>query len=327
MRRLLLTFAIFLLPFAMSSCGRDSARETVTLYTSVDQPYAAPIIRDFEQKTGIKVVLVTDAEATKSVGLAERVRAERNNPQCDVFWSNEPFHTIALANESLLEPYESPIAADVPKQFKDPMGRWCSNALRARMIGVHGDTAVTKLEDLTKPELKDKIAMAKPTAGTTGGHVAALYVLWGEDKAKAYFRRLRDNGLKLLGGNAKVAEAVGQGTIVAGVTDNDDVAAVKKNGGKLTGVLPDQDDFGTLMVPTTVGIIARERRPQAAQKLVDHLLSRETEQKLIAAGFAGWSVRETDAAKVKVMNVDYAKVAEVMPRAVREATNILEGRE
>ena len=327
MRRLLLTFAIFLLPFAMSSCGRDSARETVTLYTSVDQPYAAPIIRDFEQKTGIKVVLVTDAEATKSVGLAERVRAERNNPQCDVFWSNEPFHTIALANESLLEPYESPIAADVPKQFKDPMGRWCSNALRARMIGVHGDTAVTKLEDLTKPELKDKIAMAKPTAGTTGGHVAALYVLWGEDKAKAYFRRLRDNGVKLLGGNAKVAEAVGQGTIVAGVTDNDDVAAVKKNGGKLTGVLPDQDDFGTLMVPTTVGIIARERRPQAAQKLVDHLLSRETEQKLIAAGFAGWSVRETDAAKVKVMNVDYAKVAEVMPRAVREATNILEGRE
>jgi len=327
MRRLLLTFAIFLLPFAMSSCGRDSARETVTLYTSVDQPYAAPIIRDFEQKTGIKVVLVTDAEATKSVGLAERVRAERNNPQCDVFWSNEPFHTIALANESLLEPYESPIAADVPKQFKDPMGRWCSNALRARMIGVHGDTAVTKLEDLTKPELKDKIAMAKPTAGTTGGHVAALYVLWGEDKAKAYFRRLRDNGLKLLGGNAKVAEAVGQGTIVAGLTDNDDVVAVKKNGGKLTGVLPDQDDFGTLMVPTTVGIIARERRPQAAEKLVDHLLSRETEQKLIAAGFAGWSVRETDAAKVKVMNVDYAKVAEVMPRAVREATNILEGRE
>ena len=327
MRRLLLTFAIFLLPFAMSSCGRDSTRETVTLYTSVDQPYAAPIIRDFEQKTGIKVVLVTDAEATKSVGLAERVRAERNNPQCDVFWSNEPFHTIALANESLLDPYESPIAADVPKQFKDPMGRWCSNALRARMIGVHGDTAVTKLEDLTKPELKDKIAMAKPTAGTTGGHVAALYVLWGEDKAKAYFRRLRDNGVKLLGGNAKVAEAVGQGTIVAGVTDNDDVVAVNKNGGKLTGVLPDQDDFGTLMVPTTVGIIARERRPQAAQKLVDHLLSRETEQKLIAAGFAGWSVRETDAAKVKVMNVDYAKVAEVMPRAVREATNILEGRE
>ena len=115
--------------------------------------------------------------------------------------------------------------------------------------------------------------------------------------------------------------------MLAGLTDNDDVAATKKNGGRIEGVLPDQNDFGTLTVPTTVGIVARERRPQASQKLVDHLLSRETEQKLIAAGFAGWSVRETDAAKVKVMAVDYTKVAEVMPRAVRDATNILEGRE
>src|SRR5688572_2572417 len=116
------SFFVFLFSF-VTSCGRDAARETVTLYTSVDQPYAAPIIKDFEQKTGIKVTLVTDAEATKSVGLAERVRAERNNPQCDVFWSNEPFHTVNLANESLLEPYESPNAADVPKQFKDPHAR------------------------------------------------------------------------------------------------------------------------------------------------------------------------------------------------------------
>jgi iron(III) transport system substrate-binding protein len=332
MRRFLwFSFCILHSAFCISlcGCGRDSARETVTLYTSVDQPYAAPIIKDFEQKTGVKVVLVTDAEATKSVGLAERVRAERNNPQCDVFWSNEPFHTINLASESLLQPYESAAAADVPAQFKDPMKRWCSNALRARVIGVHGDAAVTKLEDLAKPELKDRIAMAKPTAGTTGGHVAALYVLWGDERAKAFFRRLRDNGVKLLGGNAKVAEAVGQGTVLAGLTDNDDVAAAQKNGGKIEGVLPDQEagGMGTLMVPTTVGLVARERRAQAAQQLVDHLLSRETEQKLIAAGFAGWSVRELDAAKVKAMAVDYAKVAEVMPRATREATSILEGRE
>src|ERR671913_526850 len=142
-----------LLPFSIASCGRDSG-ETVTLYTSVDQPYAAPIIKDFEQKTGIKVTLVTDAEATKSVGLAERVRAERNNPQCDVFGSKAPSHTIALGKESLLEPYRSPAAADVPEQFRDTMGRWCSVALRARVIGVHGDAAARNLEDLTKPELK-----------------------------------------------------------------------------------------------------------------------------------------------------------------------------
>ena len=322
-------FCILFLP----SCDRDS-RETVTLYTSVDQPVAAPIIRDFEQKTGIRVTLVTDAEATKSVGLAERVRAERSNPQCDVFWSNEPFHTIALAKESIFEPYSSPVAAEVPKQFKDPNGQWCSVALRARVIGVRvGEAAVSKLEDLAKLDMKGRIAMAKPTAGTTGGHVAALYVLWGDDNARAYFRRLHENGVALLGGNAKVAEAVGQGTFAAGLTDNDDVAAAKAEGGRIDAVLPDQGDgdIGALMVPTTLGLVARgeNRSPAstaAAKKLIDHLLSRETEQKLIAVGFAGWSVRELDAAKVKAMDVDLAKVAEVLPRATREAMSILEGR-
>jgi iron(III) transport system substrate-binding protein len=334
----MLLFSFCILHFAfcvfLSGCDRDS-RETVTLYTSVDQPVAAPIVRDFEQKTGIKVTLVTDAEATKSVGLAERVRAERNNPQCDVFWSNEPFYTIGLANEGLLASYASPAAAEVPAQFKDPQGRWCGVALRARVIGVHsGDAAaagVKHLDDLTKPELKDRIAMAKPTAGTTGGHVAALYVLWGDERAKAYFGKLRANGIKLLGGNGKVAESVGQGAFAAGLTDNDDVAAAKANGEKIEAVLPDQDEggMGTLMVPTTVALVAREHRssPAAAQKLIDHLLARETEQKLIAAGFAAWSVRELDGAKVKAMAVDYGKVAEAMPRAVREATSILEGRE
>ena len=76
MRLLLLIFSIFHFTFAiiLSGCDRGStSQQTVTLYTSVDQPHAAPIIRDFENRTGIKVTLVTDAEATKSVGLAERL--------------------------------------------------------------------------------------------------------------------------------------------------------------------------------------------------------------------------------------------------------------
>src|SRR5262245_2923440 len=68
----------------------------VVLYTSVDEPYARPIVREFERRTGIEVVLKTDTEASKSVGLAERVRAEKDNPQAEVWWSNEPFHTVAL---------------------------------------------------------------------------------------------------------------------------------------------------------------------------------------------------------------------------------------
>src|SRR4051794_13375114 len=88
-------------------CDRAKAERRVVLYTSIDQPIAAPIVREFERQTGIKVTLVTDTEATKSVGLAERLRAEKANPQADVWWSNECFHTINLADEGVLAQYES----------------------------------------------------------------------------------------------------------------------------------------------------------------------------------------------------------------------------
>lgn len=323
--RVLLLLVTCYLSLVIGGCERGGAQPTVVLYTSIDEPIARLIVREYEKATGTRVILVTDAEATKSVGLAERVRAEGKNPQCDVFWSNEPFHTINLAEEGLLTPYDSPLAVDVAEKFKDPQHRWHGNGLRARVIAHAPGQAVSRLEDLLKPELKNRIAMAQPVAGTTAGHVAAMYVLWGEERAKKFFHDLRGNGVQLLGGNSKVAEAVADGTMLAGLTDNDDVFAAKSNGGKIESALADQDGMGTLMIPTTVGIVKGAPHFSEAKKLVNYLLSPEVEKQLIDANFASWSVRGK--LDVKAMDVDYAAVAKVMPRASREARDILVGRE
>lgn len=329
----LISSCILLFAFCvLRGCDKQSSQSTqqVTLYTSVDQPIAAPIVKAFETKTGIKVNLVTDAEATKSVGLAERLRAEKDNPQCDVFWGNEPFHTINLADEGVLAPYQSPMAADVPAQFKHPQHLWASNGLRARVIGIApGATKPASIKELAQPEFKDRIAMARPTAGTTAGHMAALYVLWGDEKAKRFFSDLHANNVKLLGGNSVVTRAIADGTAVVGLTDNDDVSATLATGGKIEQVLPDQDASaeGTLMVPTTVALVAGAKDADAGTKLIDYLLSPEVEKQLIDAQFAGWSVRDVAGGKVKAMKIDYREVAKAMPKAMRESTAILEGRE
>jgi iron(III) transport system substrate-binding protein len=301
----------------------------VVLYTSIDEPIARPIIQRFERQTGIRVTLVTDSEASKTVGLAERLRAERANPQADVYWGNEPFHTINLAAEGVLAAYESPTALDVPAMYRDPEHRWTGNALRARVIGISSPGAtpvVDGLEAMLHPGLRGRVAMARPTAGTTGGHVAAIFVLWGEEKAQDYFRGLRANDIMVVGGNSVVADLVGRGTAWAGLTDNDDVAAAVSQGGRIGQVLPDQHSIGTLMIPTTVGLVTGGRNPDPARRLIDYLLSAGVEQELIEAGFAGWSVRSS-APSVKAMEVDYHEVARMMPHAVRRATAILEGRE
>jgi iron(III) transport system substrate-binding protein len=289
---------------------------------------AGPILKGFEERTGIHVIVKTDTEATKSVGLAETLMAEKGNPRADVWWGNEVFHTIRLADAGALAPYEPAGAKDLPARFRDPQGRWFAAGLRVRVIavnpGVVGDASSVKgLQDLADARFKDKLAICDPALGTAGGHVAALYVLWGEDKARAYFRALRANGVKLVGGNSVVADEVGKGSLAIGLTDNDDVAAAQRAGGSIKAVLPDQDSLGTLAIPTTVGLVAGAERPDAAKKLIDYLTSAEVEQKLIDAHYAIATARGGGVGSVKTMDVNYAAVARALPAAVKDARAIL----
>jgi iron(III) transport system substrate-binding protein len=309
-------------------------QQQLVLYTSVDEPYVRPIVAAFESRTaGVKVLVQTDTEATKSAGLAERLQAERDNPRADVWWGNEVFHTIRLAEAGVLAPYDSPCVKDVGEKFKDGASHlWAGNGLRARVIAVHrqggdADASGFSMKDLLKPEHRGKVAIARPTAGTTGGHVAALYVLWGPERFDEFFNALKSNGVKMVGGNGPVAEAVGRGDVDIGLTDNDDVASVRRDGGKIVAGLPDQDADGTLAIPTTVALVAGRPGESTAnaKKLVDYLLSADVEQELIDAKFAGWSVRDP-ATRIRTMNVDFAAAARAMPKAVESAMTILEER-
>ena len=85
---------LVLCAFFLASCGKKS--NEVVVYTSVDQVFSEPILRDFEQETAIKVKPVFDTEETKSTGVLNRLIAEKDNPQCDVFWSGDPVRAIIL---------------------------------------------------------------------------------------------------------------------------------------------------------------------------------------------------------------------------------------
>src|SRR5689334_3815684 len=78
-----------LLAMLASFLFKAKRTESVIIYTSQDQEFAEPILNEFTKQTGIKVRAVYDSEAVKTVGLAQRLLAEANHPQCDVWWSNE----------------------------------------------------------------------------------------------------------------------------------------------------------------------------------------------------------------------------------------------
>src|SRR5688572_29033989 len=105
--------AILALLFVAGSlaCGSRPAQEpaaeqkTVTVYVSTDRVFSEPVLRAFGERTGVRVNAVYDTEETKSTGLANRLLAERERAQADVFWSNEPVRTLVLHSRGVLAPY------------------------------------------------------------------------------------------------------------------------------------------------------------------------------------------------------------------------------
>ena len=110
---------------------------------------------------------------------------------------------------------------------------------------------------------------------------ACLFATWGEDRAKQFFRDLKANA-QVLSGNRQVARAVGTGQLAFGLTDTDDAMIEKESGRPVEIVYPDQaeGELGVLLIPNTLAIVKGAPHREAAERLVDYLLSPEVEERL-----------------------------------------------
>jgi iron(III) transport system substrate-binding protein len=178
----------------------------VVVYSSVDDDYARPLCERFAQATKIEVKLVPDTEETKSTGLLNRLIAEKSRPQADVFWSGDPVRAAVLQNKGISTPYLSPQARGLPTGNSDPQGQFTAFSARMRVIIfnqrlLEGKKAPTSIFDLVDPRFRGRACLANPLFGTTSMHVAALFQVLGQEKAKEYFRRLTENKVKMLSSN------------------------------------------------------------------------------------------------------------------------------
>ena len=147
---------------------------------------------------------------------------------------------------------------------------------------VSKDKQPKNLTDLLESRWKGRIGIAKPLFGTTATHATCLWLAWGPDKTKTFFRALKANGLNVYSGNKQVAQAVGSGEIAVGLTDTDDAVGEIEAGRPVAIVYPDRqaDELGTLFIPNTLSILKGAPDAKAAVDLAGYLLSPEIEANL-----------------------------------------------
>jgi len=264
--------------------GDDPAASTVVVYTALDQVHSEPILREFERRTGIKVLPVYDAEAAKTTGLVNRLIARRERPDCDVFWNNEVVQTERLATLGILEPYASPSATRIPERFRDPGHRWTGFAARMRVLICNTDLIPAErtprsLAAFTDPAWRGRAAVARPFYGTTLTHMAVLHEAWGPERLSVWLAGLRENQVALCPGNGPVRDMVASGERAFGLTDTDDAYAGLQAGKPVAIYIPDADQ-GAVLIPNTVALVAGAPHPGAARRLIDYLLSADVERRL-----------------------------------------------
>ncbi len=254
---------------ALSKAKLKLQQKRCVLYCAQDQVFAEPIFAEFKRQTGLRVSAVFDSEAVKTVGLANRLIAEKSHPQCDVFWSNEELRTRQLAAHNI---------------FRETNG-WVAMGYRSRRIVINTTrlpvtNAPMSLMELTNSVWRGKVALAYPLFGTTATHFLALRQHWGVERWESWCRALAANKPFLVDGNSVVVKLVARGEAWIGLTDSDDIASARHEGASIEA-LPLNAEM--LLIPNTVAVIKGAQHPAAAQRLFEHLQQPEIIEKLVAA--------------------------------------------
>lgn len=289
MRKPIGLFIILALIPILISCRATSSR-TVVVYVSEDQVFSEPILKDFERETGITVKSVFDTEEAKSTGVMNRLIAEKDNPQADVYWANEPVRADLLKQRGVSAPYVSPSAEGIADQFKDPDHYWTGFSARARLLLVNARSTIKPAGVMayTDSSAKGRAAIANPLFGTTTAYVAALFTLWGDERARTFMNDIKKNGVKMTTSNGESADFVAAGQVDFSLVDSDDAVNRKKQGKPVEMIYPDQEPsgLGVLILPNAVALIKGSPHPENGKRLIDYLLSKSTERKLAFADCA-----------------------------------------
>ena len=279
----------------VAGCG-NGREPTVIVYCAQDQVYAESLLAEFSRQTGIKARAVFDSEAVKTVGLANRLLAEKNNPQCDVFWGNEELRTRQLAAQAV---------------FRATNG-FATFGFRSRRIVVNTNKlslaqAPRTFTELTNAVWRGRVALAYPMFGTTATHFLALRQHWGEAAWEAWCRALQANKPFLVDGNSVVVKFVARGEAWIGLTDSDEIEAGIREWLSVAAVPLSPE---SLLIPNTVAVVRNAPHPQEAERLFVFLQSEAVAKRLVEAH----ALEGVGSAPQAVLQVDWdALLKEIEP--------------
>jgi len=287
---LLLAAALLLTGCAAGRREEDAAfapaeDRRLTVYTSHKEEVYWPIVKEFEERTGIWV----DVVAGGTNELLERIAGEGDSPRADVMFGGGVESLESYRD--CFTPYVSSQAELLQERFRSQDGLWTPfSALPVALIyntKLVRAQQLSRWEDLLAPEFRGRIAFTDPAVSGSSftGLVTLLAALGGGEET---LDRFADNlaGRQLDSSGAVLASVAG-GTDWVGVTLEETALQRIAAGADIALVYPAE---GTSCVPDASALVKGAPHEENAKRFLDFTVDPDV-QELLAGRFCRRSVR------------------------------------
>lgn len=227
--------------------------------------------------------LTLDVRYGTAADLANQIRTEGQATRADAFFTVNAGILGLLAGEDRLQPLPEDVLALGRSGYQDPDGLWIGTSGRVRSIpynteALDADELPDDILAFSEQEfLADELGWAV-TYGSFQGFVTVMRILNGEQRTRAWLRRMVDLGTQEYSSEFRVAQAVADGEIHAGLTNHYYVVRV-------LDARPDapldmtftENDAGSFFNVAGAGVVEGTANADLASNFVRHLLSAEAQ--------------------------------------------------
>ena len=262
---------------ALGGCsqGADSGG-TLTVYVGFQEDHAVAAIDKFTEETGINVNMVRMSAGE----ILAKVRAEKNNPQADIWYGGPADTFVAAQKEGLLHAYQSPEADVIPDEYKDSEGYWSGVyvgvigfATNQNFLDKNGLEAPTSWDDFLDPAYTNELVMAHPSSSGTA--YTALYSILeskgGDDPGFEYLSELHPQIQQYTTSGSAPGRMVGLNEAGAGILFAHDIIKYQEEG--FEDIVLSFPEEGTGFEIGSSAIIEGSKNEELAEQFIDWSVS------------------------------------------------------
>lgn len=252
----------------------------LTIYTSHKEEVYMPIVREFEERTGIWVDVITGGTNE----LLERIESQQDNVEADVMFGGGV--ESLKAYEHCFSPYVVGSSGSIrePHQAEDAV--WTPfSALPVVLIyntKLVSPDKITGWSSLSDPIFRGRIAFADPAISGSSFTALATQILAGNSMGKTLATLAENLQGKTLSSSGDVLNAVADGSYLVGITLEETALKYIAAGADLAMVYPEE---GTSCVPDASAIVKGAPHSENAKRFLDFTVSYEVQQMLSESSY------------------------------------------